>query len=293
MVGKDSTSKYALPKSGYEREYTWDPWGRTGVTHDNCYDYAFGSFSNNRTMKSVPGAAANIPSNNLTFRKCDGIIKRVLADNPGRVYHMKDPNAKPRPGFYKVMCFVAPTNDFGNSTGDFHWYVQVGSVRYKTVQGDTVEGLAKLFHVQPMVIRKAIIRTRAPLTNTDGKIATNNTNVKRPVVKTGTSITPGRIIRFPVNLWAHKQGHASGPLLIDASGKTIVDPRKSNRKWKPGFHYTKFCAAYGVMRGRVRTGNNNNGRNVANVNSPQKVTLRNVNNTVRQVKQNTFRQFSR
>jgi hypothetical protein len=258
MVAKDSTSKWALPKSGSEREYTWDPWGRTGVTHDNCYDYAFGSFSNNRVTKSVPGASKNIPSNNLTFRTCDGIVKRVLADNPGKVFHMKNPNARARPGFFKVMCFVAPSNDFGNSTGDFHWYVQMGSVRYKTVPGDTVEGLAKLFHVRSAVIRAAAARTRRPLTNSDGKIATNNTNVKRPATKAGTPLTPGRIIRFPANLWAHKQGHASGPLLIDVSGKTIVDPRKSNRKWHPGFHYTKFCAAYQVQRGAVRTGNNRN-----------------------------------
>lgn len=279
----DSTSKWALPKSGSEREYTWDPWGRTGVTHDNCYDYALGSFSNNRVAKSVPGASKNIPSNNLTFRTCDGIVKRVLADNPGRIFKMKNPNLRPRRGFFKVMCFVAPTNDFGNATGDFHWYVQMGSIRYKTVTGDTVEGLAKLFHVKPDVIRKAAVRTRRPLSNSDGKISTNNTNVKRPVVKVGTRLTPGRIIRFPANLWAHKQGHASGPLLVDASGKTIVDPRRSDRKWHPGFHYTKFCAAYEVMRGAVRTGNNRNGNAVKNVNSPQRVAVRNAQNVARQV----------
>lgn len=292
MVGKDSTSARAMLKSGSEREYTWDPWGRTGVTHDNCYDYAFGSFSSNRVSKSVPGVGANINSNNLTFRTCAGIVKRVLADNPGKVYHMKNPNARPRPGFYKVMCFVAPTNDFGNATGDFHWYAHMGSVRYKTVPGDTVEGLAKLFHVKKDVIRVAAARTRRPLTNSDGKISTNNTNIKRPGLKTGAPLTPGRILRFPVNLWAHKQGHASGPLMIDASGKTIVDPRKSNRKWKPGFHYTKFCAAYGVQQGAVRTGNNNNGKNIANVNSPRKVAMRNVKNVVKQVT-NNFRQFAR
>lgn len=297
-VNKDSTSSNAMLKSGSEREYTWDPWGRTGVTHDNCYDYAFGSFSDNRLGKSVPGAAKNIPSNNLNFRTCEGIMRRVLADNPGRVYHIKNPNARPKPGFFKVMCFVAPTNDFGNSTGDFHWYVQMGSIRYKTRPGDTVEGLAKLFHVKADVIRKATLRTYRPLTNSDGKIATNNSNVKRPSVKAGTPVTPGRIIRFPANLWAHKQGHASGPLLVDASGKTIVDPRKSNRKWTPGFHYTKFCAAYGVKRGAVRTGNNNNGNAERNVNSPQKVAVRNAENIVKQmaVRQagvNNFRRFSR
>mgnify|MGYP003332356593 CR=1 FL=1 len=284
MVGLDSTHRYAMPKSGYEREFSWDPWGSSGVVHDNCYDYAFGSFSANRVAKSVPGVGAGLSSNHLTFRNCDGIVKRVLADNPKRVYHMKNPNARPRPGYYKVMCFVAPTNDFGERTGDFHWYVQMGSVRYKTVPGDTVEGLAKLFHVKPAVVLAAARRTTPPKSNSDGKIATNNTNVKRPASRTrGTPLTPGRILRFPVNLWSHKQGHASGPLMIDASGKTIVDPRRSDRKWKPGFHYTKFCAAYGVMRGAVRTGNLRNGNTVQNVNTPRRAngTINKPNNSNR------------
>jgi hypothetical protein len=199
-------------------------------------------------------------ANGLTFTTCDGIVKRVLSDNPGTVRKMKNPNARAPPGFYKVMCFVAPTNDFGNSTGDFHWYVQMGSVRYRTVVGDTVEKVARLFHVRPAIVLAAARRSLIPKSNADGKIATNNANVKRVTLRTrGTPIAPGRIIRFPVNLWSHKQGHASGPLMIDASGKTIVDPRRSDRKWKPGFHYTKFCSAYAVRRGAVRTGRNTNG----------------------------------
>lgn len=270
MVGLDSTHRYALPKSGYEREFSWDPWGGS-FDHDNCYDYAFGSYSANRLVKSVPGAAARIGSNSLSFRNCNGIVKRVLADNPKRVYHMKNPNARPRPGYYKVMCFVAPTNDFNNRSGDFHWYVQMGGVRYRTVLGDTVESLAKLFHVKPAVVLAAAKKSTPPKSPTDGKISAANSNVKRPVLRTrGTPLAPGRILRFPVNLWSHKQGHATGPLMIDASGKMIVDPRRSDRKWKPGFHYTKFCAAYGVMRGAVRTGNLSNGNTVQNVNSPRR-----------------------
>jgi len=257
----DSTSSRALPKSGWEREFTWDPWGTKGVNHDNCYDYAFGSYSANRASKSVPGAKSGISSNHLTFRTCDGIVKRVLADNPGSVRKMRNPNAKPPPGFYKVMCFVAPTNDFGNSYGDFHWYVQMGSVRYKIRTGDTVSKLAKFFHVRPAVIIKAAAKTSRPLSNSDGKIATNNVNIRMLAARNtaGTpKLVPGRIIRFPVNLWSHKQGWASGPLMIDAKGRSIVDPRKSDRKWKPGFHYTKFCAAYAVRRGLVSTGANSN-----------------------------------
>jgi hypothetical protein len=252
-------SAKALPLSGSERTYSWDPWGRSGVTHDNCYDYAFGSFSSRRTSKSVPGNRSKIGSNGMTFTTCDGIVKRVLSDNPGSVYYMKNPNAKCKPGYYKVMCFVAPTNDFGNSTGDFHWYVQNQKVRYRVRAGDTVAKLARFFRVKPQVIIAATAKYTSPLTNTDGKIATNNSNIKMNLVrnnKNAPALAVGKIIQFPVNLWSHKQGWASGPLMIDASGKTIVDPRKSNRSWKPGFHYTKFCSAYGVRRGVAQTGNN-------------------------------------
>ena len=248
-----------LPLSGAERTFSWDPWGRSGVTHDNCYDYAFGSFSNKRTTKSVPGNRSGIGSNGLTFTTCTGIVKRVLSDNPGSVYYMKNPAAKCKPGYYKVMCFVAPSNDFGNSTGDFHWYVHNQKVRYRIRPGDTVPKLARFFRVRPQVIVEATRKYSSPLSNTDGKIATNNSNIKMTNgrnTRTYPSLATGKIIEFPVNLWSHKQGWASGPLMIDASGKTIVDPRKSNRSWKPGFHYTKFCSAYGVRRGVAQTGNN-------------------------------------
>ena len=72
----------------YAPKYTWAPWGTSGVVHDNCYDYAFGSFSNDRQSKSVPGDRSGLRANGLTFRTCDGIAKRVLSDNPGTVYKM-------------------------------------------------------------------------------------------------------------------------------------------------------------------------------------------------------------
>lgn len=252
--------KKALPLSGSERTFSWDPWGRSGVTHDNCYDYAFGSFSSKRTSKSVPGNRSKMGSNGMMFTTCTGIVKRVLSDNPGSVYQMRNPSARCKPGYYKVMCFVAPSNDFGNSSGDFHWYVQNSAARYRIRTGDTVAKLARFFRVKPQVIRDATGKYKTPVSNTDGKIATNNSNIKmnisRTVVNRGPALVVGKIIEFPVNLWSHKQGWASGPLMIDASGKTIVDPRRSNRSWKPGFHYTKFCSAYGVRRGVAQTGDN-------------------------------------
>lgn len=173
---------------------------------------------------------------------------------------MKSMTEKCKPGYYKVVCMVAPTNDFGNSTGDFHFLVNVGSIRYRIRAGDTVNGLAKFFHVRPEVIQKALMKKINPTSPTNGRISNSNLTVlnknNERVIGVRQRLMPGKIIVFPVNLWAHKLGWAGGPLLVDASGKTIVDPRKANFKYKPGFHYTKICSIWGVRRGMARTGSN-------------------------------------
>jgi len=244
-------------------KYTWAPWGTKGVVHDNCYDYAFGSFSDNRTSKSIPGGRAKMNSNSLSFKTCDGIVKRVLADNPGAVYKMKTGGEKPKPGFYKVMCFVAPSNDFGNSTGDFHWYKEIRSVQYKIRRGDRIGPLARFFKVTVATIRAALEKGRAARNANNGRVANANTDLhvlnKMSARANKTAPLPvGKVIEFPVKLWSHKTGWAGGPLLVDASGQTITDPRKADRNYKPGFHYTKFCSAYGVRPGFAKTGNNVN-----------------------------------
>jgi hypothetical protein len=267
-------------------KYTWAPWGTIGVQHDNCYDFAFGSYSPSRTSKSVPGDRVKMSSNGLNFRTCRGISQRVLADNPRNVYKMRNPNARPRPGFYKVMCFVAPTNDFGNSSGDFHWYKEISAIQYKIRPGDTVVGLAKFFRVTPQVILKALAKGRTATNVNNGRVANKNSDLhvlskfnlmalklsqrstrqknalrvlqKYNAQSNNARLASGKVIEFPVKLWAHKTGWAGGPLIVDASGKTISDPRKANRNYKPGFHYNTFCSAYGVRRGFAKTGNNAN-----------------------------------
>ena len=263
-VTKRRTGVRPLPLSGAEPKYSWEPWGSIGKVHDNCYDYAFGSFSKSRTMKSVPGARAHIGSDDLNFRTCKGIVYRILKDNPGMVVkHMKNPCARCPPGYYKVMCFVAPSNDFGNSTGDFHFLKQIGGVRYRTNPGDTVLGLAAFFKVHPATIMRAARGSTAPVTPNDGRFGNTiqdlkvlNMNNERH--NKSLKILPGRIIEFPVNLWAHKQGWAGGPLMTDASSHVIVDPRKCDMNYTPGFHYTRFCSAWAVKRGMAKTGANNN-----------------------------------
>jgi len=246
----------------YAPKYTWAPWGTNGVVHDNCYDYALGSYSNKRTEKSVPGIKAKISSNNLKFTTCEGISKRVLADNPDTVKLLKNPDAKAPPGYYKVMCFVAPSNNFGNSTGDFHWYKEISAIRYRTRPGDTVPALAKFFHVTPAVIRAAAAKATNSANGNDGRVANDEQELRvlNRHVKNNRSepLSVDKILDFPVALWSHKTGWAGGPLIVDASGKTITDPRKADRNYTPGFHYTKFCSAYIVKRGMATTGNNAN-----------------------------------
>jgi hypothetical protein len=259
---KRRPSVRGLPLSGSESLFSYDPWGTSGKVHDNCYDYAFGSFSNRRPTKSVPGDRSGVGSNGLTFTKCTGIAERIQSDNPSAVYRMRSMTQRCKPGYYKVVCMVAPSNDFGNSTGDFHFLKQIGSVRYRIRAGDTIKGLSKFFHVRPEVIQNALRKTSSPLSPTNGRISNSNLKVlnknNEKVIGLSQRLFPGKIIQFPANLFSHKTGWAGGPLLVDAAGKTIVDPRKANFKYRPGFHYTKICSIWGVKRGMARTGSNAN-----------------------------------
>ena len=126
-----------------------------------------------------------------------------------------------------------------------------------------MKGIAVFFRVKPAVVLSAARVSKAPLSPNDGDVVNSNDELFRldrlnVTHRNTTQLRPGRIIEFPVNLWGHKQGWAGGPLLIDASGKTIVDPRKANLNYHPGFHYSKFCSAWAVRRGVARTGANAN-----------------------------------
>lgn len=270
-----------LSLSGSEPTFDSDAWAVVG---NNCYDYAFGdnrpksgffTKKNNmvrnerggfvkrepRNKKSTPGNAAGISSNGLDFRTCKGINERILKDNPGNVYKCSNPNQVCRRGFYKVMAFVAPENDFGDTTGDFHFYKQVGAVRYKIKAGDTVEELARTFDVTPYVIRKAAANLQAPRNTTNGLINNrrnnNATTIARNMApnsnKNSKLLVPGRIITFAINLWAHKLGWGTRPLMVDASGKAIKNPLTANRNY--GYKYKTLCGVYCVRAGYAKTGN--------------------------------------
>ena len=201
-----------LPLSGSESVYSWHPWGGTGLHVDNCYAYAVGDHARYRMNKSVPGNHSGMSSIFHTYKTCKGLSKRVISDNPKKVYKVK-PTSQCRKNFYKIMMFVAPKNIYNSSTGDFHFYKQHGFIKYTVKKGDTPSKIAKFF-----------------------KVSVSNLPKKLPVA--------GKTIKVRANVWSHKLGWATGPLLYDASGKVIKDPRKADRNY--GYKYTKFCSSFCV-----------------------------------------------
>ncbi len=48
-------------------------------------------------------------------------------------------------------------------------------------------------------------------------------------------------------------GWATGPLLTDAKGKAITDPRKASRDY-PGLNYEKYCSSFCVKDTGIKVG---------------------------------------
>jgi len=247
--------------SGSEPQFDADD---VPILGNNCYDYAFGDYrpspksrshkirnSNGNIVNRVPRYNKTEPGSAIgkigtTFRTCgtgkNSMRARILYDNPRTVYALpRGKDSQPcKNGYYKVMSFVGTSTD-GQMYGDFHFYKQVGAVRYRTQKGDTPKSIAKFFRVKESVIKEAMKHSTAQRNAVDGMY---NDRVSEPT---------GRILKFPVNLWAHKQGWGTRPMLVDASGKTIEDPRKANRKY--GVDYNILCGSYCVRSGKAITGN--------------------------------------
>ena len=217
-------SKRTPPLNGSEIIFKMEPWNTKGRRSNNCYAYAVNDYRTYRTHKSVPGA--RVGRNGFhTYRNCKGIAERIIADNPGKVY--KAPAmAKCKKGCYKIMMVVAPKNIYGNSTGDFHFYKQHSKAEHVVKEGETYKSIAQKYGVPYSRVLKA---------------------------GAGKKLKPGRKLRFAVNLFSHKQGWATGPLLTDACGKLIRDPRKSCRNY--GYNYATYCSSFCVKNKGIRVGN--------------------------------------
>src|SRR5210317_1353671 len=185
-----------LPLSGSEPRFTNRLWGRAvGIGSNNCYAYAVGDYESMRLQKSIPGERANIYKSH-TYTNCKDLPRRVIADNPKKVYRVKAED-KCKKDSFKVMMFVAPGNKRNYFRQvDFHFYKQHGFVEYKVKKGNTHESIAKFFKV--------------PVTR----------------VKRAGKCIPGKLLKFKANVFSHKRGWATGPLLIDAKGKSITDREK-------------------------------------------------------------------
>jgi len=229
-VNRTRVQPGGLPLSGSESPYTWSPWGSSLIHRVNCYAYAFGAREKFRS-RSVPGNHQGLPPFFSDFKTCKGLDKRVIGDNPGKVYLSKA-NERCRKGFYKVMMFVAPKNDYGDPHGDFHFYKQHGFVYLKIRKGDTYESIARFFRIPVSRVRLA------PTRGENGTF--------RHVSK----LQVGKTIKIRANCFSHKQGWATGPLLYDASGKVIKDPRRANRNY--GYKYTRYCSSFCVKNRGIK-----------------------------------------
>ena len=216
-----------LVESPYAPVFSSHPW-EYGVQSNNCYAYAVNDFRNYRIHKSIPGDRSGLSKLPHTYTNCRDLPRRVLSDNPDKVYKVPS-KKKCKKGYYKIMMFVAPTNKFGNSNGDFHFYKQHNEVEYKIKPGDTYKKIAGFFKVPESRIKRAVAK---------------QLESKR--------LTPGKKIVFKANVWSHKQGWGAGPLLTDASGKAILNPIKSDKKYS--YNYSKYCNSFCVKNRGINVG---------------------------------------
>jgi hypothetical protein len=213
-----------LPLSGNESKFSTKRWGSTrGIGNNNCYAYAVGDYEAYRWQKSIPGDRSGLSNGNHTYTHCTGLPKRVISDNPKKIYKT-DAEKKCKKGYFKVMMFVSPGRASNYiRQGDFHFYKQHGVVEYKIKPGDTIKSVATFFKVPESRIKR------------------------------GGAFKVGKRITFKANVFSHKRGWATGPLLTDAKGKVINDPRKCSRNY-PGLNYERYCSSFCVKNRGIKVG---------------------------------------
>lgn len=187
---------------------------RKGRGNNNCYAYALDLSTTRGAHKLQPGDLSPGNRGEVDLRDCSDLRRRVLRDGAAAA----SPDGMCPSGTYKIMGFVAPGQDF-------HWYKQNGDLRVRADQDTSPTSLARRLGVP----RDAV-----------------NATPGRKVAR-GEEVS----VRH-AGLWSHKRGFATGPLLLDACGKPIVDPRRACRDYSSegGANYSKFCGAYCVRRRR-------------------------------------------
>lgn len=200
----------ALPIAGSERTYTDLTYGtRAGVNNNNCFAYAFDRFREVGNLKLQPGDIAGV-GGDIDLSTCKSVMDRSMADmrkiDGG---YLEKPERACKPGFHKVMAFLAKDNDY-------HWYRQHKSALVRLSEElRTVAAMARALGVNPKQIYSPTSKPKAGDT----------------------------VLVKNAGLWSHKQGLATGPLLKDACGKAIRDPRKACRRYSDTLDYTQYCGS--------------------------------------------------
>ena len=256
-----------LPLSGSEPIFDSYVWASDKYKNAaNCYDYALAD-CHLRFEKTTPGdndlkreghdreLFGPIMQTFCSTKKCaeerekfnNDYIDRVLGDNKGHI-KVIDISVKCEPGWYKVMSFIS----YGPEQ-DFHWYRQNQGVRYKILEGDSIQKIAKMFGATEQDVSEALKGARKPLGEFDGVFSdidyihtVKNTNEQVPQKYIGEVIT------IPCNIWSHKQGWGNGPLVTDAKHKIIINPKEA-ATFYDDLHY-KYLCSFAVQSGKVHTG---------------------------------------
>lgn len=201
-----------LPLSGSEDTYTDLIYGTArGKGNNNCYGYAIDHYRNSGNHKLQPGNVSKSPGD-LNLGSCAALRLRTLADLKGRAYAV-DGDKPCRAGHYKIMAFLSKDNDY-------HWYKQHKDalVRLSKKMRD-LAALSRALHVNPKQLQSP-----------------------------SSSPKPGDLVLVRnAGLWSHKQGLATGPLLRDACGKVITDPRKACKDYGR-LNYTDYCGSFCVQK---------------------------------------------
>jgi hypothetical protein len=224
----------SFPRSGHEHVYKchgsrWEKYKDA----NNCFAYAVGSFQKSRPHKSIPGGNYGMSTN---FSKCGW--SHLLKHHKG-IEVMKNMHAPCKRGFYKVVSYTSPA-------GDFHWSKQHTKAVHVLMPMDSIQGIVN-FYWNPkgnMGTKKAYKKKIQSIIYSKFKRRVSN---KIPHSLWGKKIT------IPVNMWSHKRGWATPPLLIGYEGKPIFDPRKPGFNY-PGMNYSNTCKAYQVKEKGVVVG---------------------------------------
>ena len=207
--------KGGLPLSGAEEPCTNFVYGgdRWGKRNNNCYAFAIDWFKASENRKLQPGQLSKSSKfyDNLTDPKT--LKKLVMSDlktkkNGGYAAY---PCEKCKKGFYKIMAFVDPGNDY-------HWYRQMGDMVIESDGAQTANSLAK-------------------------DIGVDRVQVNSPTNKPAKG---DPILIRAAGLWSHKRG-LSELTVLDASGKFIKDPRDANRKYE-NLNYSTYAGTFCVNK---------------------------------------------